>query len=83
MPTLTNRFEKCPVCGGYVRVTLTYSWVELMGEAFEIIGCGNPWHYMEHDAEEHDGESKYHGLDEEPTPSQEFLDHLARTRGFD
>lgn len=44
IPSLT-----CPACGDRVRVTLISDWgarVEF-GDYIEIVGCGNPWHYVE------------------------------------
>jgi hypothetical protein len=35
---------KCPVCGDRRVVRLPSDWPE--GAGVEIVGCGNPWHYV-------------------------------------
>lgn len=42
-------FEECPICGKPERVTMPILWKEAVenGAAIRIVGCGNPWHYLE------------------------------------
>ena len=43
--------EPCPGCGDLIRATLPDGWEQSVngtpGYAIPIVGCGNPWHYVE------------------------------------
>ncbi len=42
-------FVGCPVCGRAERASLVAGWQALVerGHRIDIVGCGNPWHYVE------------------------------------
>lgn len=42
-------FIPCPECGRTARASLPPDWSSLVdgGAAIPIVGCGNPWHYVE------------------------------------
>lgn len=46
-------FVRCPVCGDPARAALVADWQRRVNEermAIPIVGCGNPWHYVDADA---------------------------------
>lgn len=42
-------FMLCPVCAKSEQVTMRPDWQALVegGDAMPIVGCGNPWHYVD------------------------------------
>jgi hypothetical protein len=46
--TKTLRFETCPICIKPDMVRLPKDWMQraFRGESIEVVGCGNPWHYI-------------------------------------